>query len=591
MNKKNVASLMAVAAVAASIGANATVNKGVEKNHKNNVLLSNNISKNNEKVAVVVNGNDSLVLRSTPDNKSIISYLSVGEMLTIKGRVGNYYEVVVEETGATGYINIKNAEIVESGINDSLEKVNEEGNIINVTNTVRIRQQATMNSKVSALLHNGDKLNIVGKQGQWYEVNYEGKKGFVYFEYINFNNETSSNNSELKKQGINSTTNKIQSTSNNKKLLSTILSTSDVKNYFGNYNVSSILGPSYSYGRENAVIGQSFTMNSKLFLMENVSGAMNYNIDNPSYEIKKQSASDFEKNYGYNPSNIGLTGDTLIELIVAGTNKAENSQYGLNSFGSNNEMIFYIENGKLILFEPTVNSAYICENSTIYNKEIQNFNSLVKAEDNKSYSINTTEYKESNKFNINEANLYNRVFNIVKANLWTVATGNQRTMTMDMGTIYNKDGKAYYSVYLYSINGSERAEVKHYYISPEGSILSGNVFSENTNQSLSYEQRKNIITKIAMEYMSQSTDNNIYSFNCNLNKSIVQNGIRYYQVNAWSSNPIYPGGQVIKESDIIYVSPYGNVINTYNKTIANNSENYAQNLQGIDGINKRIKKG
>lgn len=287
MNKKNVASLMAVAAVAASIGANATVNKGVEKNHKNNVLLSNNISKNNEKVAVVVNGNDSLVLRSTPDNKSIISYLSVGEMLTIKGRVGNYYEVVVEETGATGYINIKNAEIVESGINDSLEKVNEEGNIINVTNTVRIRQQATMNSKVSALLHNGDKLNIVGKQGQWYEVNYEGKKGFVYFEYINFNNETSSNNSELKKQGINSTTNKIQSTSNNKKLLSTILSTSDVKNYFGNYNVSSILGPSYSYGRENAVIGQSFTMNSKLFLMENVSGAMNYNIDNPSYEIKK----------------------------------------------------------------------------------------------------------------------------------------------------------------------------------------------------------------------------------------------------------------------------------------------------------------
>lgn len=591
MNKKNVASLVAVAAVATSIGANATVNKGVEKNNKNKVLLSNNISKNNEKSAVVVNGNDSLVLRSTPDNKSVISYLSVGEMLTIKDKVGNYYEVVVEETGAIGYINIKNAEIIESGVNDSLEKVNEEGDVINVTNIVRIREQATMNSKVIALLHNGDKLDIAGRQGQWYEVNYEGEKGFVYFEYINFNNETSSSNSELKNQEINSTTSKIQSTSNNKKLLSSILSTSDVKNYFGDYNVSSILGPSYSYGRENAIIGQNFTMNSKLFLMENVPGVMNYNIDNPNYEIKEQSASEFEKNYGYNPSEIGLTGNTLTELVVAGTNKAENNQYGLNSFGSNNEMIFYIEKGKLILFEPTVNSAYTCESSTVYNKEVQNFNRLVKAGDNKDYSINTNDYKESNKFSVNEANLYNRVFNIVKANIWAVATDNQRTMTMDMGTTYNKDGKTYYSVYLYSINTSEKATVKHYYISPDGSILSGNAFSENTNQSLSYEQRKNIITKIAMEYMSQSTDNNIYTFNCNLNKSIVENGIRYYQVNVWSSNPIYPGGQVIKESDIIYVSPYGNVINTYNKTIASNSENYPQNLQGINGINKRIKKG
>ena len=94
-----------------------------------------------------------------------------------------------------------------------------------------------------------------------------------------------------------------------------------------------------------------------------------------------------------------------------------------------------------------------------------------------------------------------------------------------------------------------------------------------------------------MEYMSQSTGNSMYSFNCNLNKSIVRDGVRYYQVNVWSNNPIYPGGQSIEEGDIIYVSPYGNVINTYSKTIGKSSNNLNQGSTQNKAIGKRIKKG
>lgn len=581
MKKRSVASLIAVAAVATSIGTSATAYKGAVKKSKNNVLLSNSTTESN-KYAVVINGDNSLVLKSDPNNNKISSYLSVGEMLTIEAKVGDYYKVVVQETGATGYINIKNAEIIESGVNSPLESLKEKGSIINVTTDVRIREKATMNSKVLSTLHNGASLQIIGKQGEWYEVDSNGIKGFVYFEYIETNINSNSNNLNNKVK---------HSIKNNKKLLSVNENSLKAENYFGNYSVASILGPSYSEGRENATIGHSFTMNKNLFSMENIPGSMNYNIVNPSYEIKKQSATDFEKNYGYNPAEIGLKGNTLTELVVAGNNSAKNNPYGLNSFGSNNEMIFYVENGNLILFEPTSNMAYICENTNTYNKEILSFNEKVNEGNNKEFPINVDNYKESNNFSEAETNLYNRIFDIVKAKIWTTPTDNQRTMTMDMGNTYKKDGNSYYSVYLYSINSSEKTNIEHYYIGTNGKILSGNSFEENNNVNLTYNERKNIISKIAMEYMSQSTGNSMYTFNCNLNKSIVRNGVRYYQVNVWSNNPIYPGGQSIEEGDVIYVSPYGNVINTYNRIIGKSSNNLEQNSLQNKGIGKRVKKG
>lgn len=585
MKKRSVASLIAVAAVATSIGTSATAYKGAVKKSKNDVLLSNFTTENTNKYAVVINGDNSLVLKSDLNNDKISSYLSVGEMLTIEAKVGDYYKVVVQETGATGYINAKNTEIIESGVNSSLESLKEKGTVINVTTDVRIREKATMNSKVISTLHNGAKLQIVGKQGEWYEVDCNGIKGFVYFEYIESIVESNSNSND-------NSNNKIKNSSTaNKKLLSVNENSLGAEKYFGNYTVSSILGPNYSYGRENATIGHSFTMSKKLFSMENIPGSMNYNIVNPSYEIKKQSATDFEKNYGYNPAEIGLEGSTLTELVVAGNNNAKNNPYGLNSFGSNNEMIFYIENGKLILFEPTSNTAYICENANIYNKEVLAFNENVNKGNNEEFPININNYKESNNFNEAETNLYNRIFDIVKAKIWTTPTENQRTMTMDMGNVYKKDGNSYYSVYLYSINSAEKTNIDHYYISTNGKILSGNSFEENNNINLTYNERKNVISKIAMEYMSQSTGNSMYSFNCNLNKSIVRDGVRYYQVNVWSNNPIYPGGQSIEEGDIIYVSPYGNVINTYSKTIGKSSNNLNQGSTQNKAIGKRIKKG
>ncbi|WP_055070341.1 SH3 domain-containing protein [Clostridium massiliamazoniense] len=589
MKKRSVASLIAVAAVATSIGTSATAYKGAVKKSKNNVLLSNSTTESN-KYAVVINGDNSLVLKSDPNNNKISSYLSVGEMLTIEAKVGDYYKVVVQETGATGYINIKNAEIIESGVNSPLESLKEKGSIINVTTDVRIREKATMNSKVLSTLHNGASLQIIGKQGEWYEVDSNGIKGFVYFEYIETNiNSNSNNNSNSSSNNLN---NKVKhSIKNNKKLLSVNENSLEAENYLGNYSVASILGPSYSEGRENATIGHSFTMNKNLFSMENIPGSMNYNIVNPSYEIKKQSATDFEKNYGYNPAEIGLKGNTLTELVVAGNNSAKNNPYGLNSFGSNNEMIFYVENGNLILFEPTSNMAYICENTNTYNKEILSFNEKVNEGNNKEFPINVDNYKESNNFSEAETNLYNRIFDIVKAKIWTTPTDNQRTMTMDMGNTYKKDGNSYYSVYLYSINSSEKTNIEHYYIGTNGKILSGNSFEENNNVNLTYNERKNIISKIAMEYMSQSTGNSMYTFNYNLNKSIVRNGVRYYQVNVWSNNPIYPGGQSIEEGDVIYVSPYGNVINTYNRIIGKSSNNLEQNSLQNKGIGKRVKKG
>ncbi len=160
----------------------------------NKVLLANPSSTEGERAVVVNTDNSPLVLYSSANsNSTITSYISVGEMLTILNSGDNFYNVKVQETGAIGYISAHNLQIITSGVSDSYKAINKQGYIINVSSRVNLRSNATMSSNILAKLSNNTKINVLGKQGEWYKVNCNGTVGYIYQEYVGIDISKSNN--------------------------------------------------------------------------------------------------------------------------------------------------------------------------------------------------------------------------------------------------------------------------------------------------------------------------------------------------------------------------------------------------------------
>ncbi|MGL5617187.1 MAG: SH3 domain-containing protein, partial [Sarcina sp.] len=151
-------------------------------NQVKNVRLLTNNSTNNATFGCVINGNGNLTL--TNKNGQTSSYLSVGQMLKLGQTQGNKTLVTVEETGVSGYINNSNIKYVTSGVNNSMTRMNRKGFVINVTTSVHLRSEATMNSNIIENLPNNASVTITGKQGNWFRVNINGVKGFIFDEYV-----------------------------------------------------------------------------------------------------------------------------------------------------------------------------------------------------------------------------------------------------------------------------------------------------------------------------------------------------------------------------------------------------------------------
>ena len=182
----------------------------------NKTVLAGTVNNSGNK-ACVINGNDSLVLYTSASNSNIQSYISVGEMLTINSYSNGYYNVTVQETGATGYISSSDMQKIVSGVEDNLTSLSGTAYTTNVSTMVNLREEATMNSTTFAKLKNNTSITLLGKQGDWYKVSYNGTTGYIYGEYIAIANSNTNSNA------INNTS----SSSNNKsKIIGTASSNS-----------------------------------------------------------------------------------------------------------------------------------------------------------------------------------------------------------------------------------------------------------------------------------------------------------------------------------------------------------------------------
>ena len=93
------------------------------------------------------------------------------------------------------------------------------------TETVKMRSEASTDSKIVMLVSINDKVEIIEKSGDWYKVKFEGKTGYIYAEYVDNkdeknqqstnnvseNNTTTSGNTTVVK---NNTKNEINTTTN-----------------------------------------------------------------------------------------------------------------------------------------------------------------------------------------------------------------------------------------------------------------------------------------------------------------------------------------------------------------------------------------
>lgn len=203
---KMLAGILAVSLIGAG-GVFLSSNASISNNTMgiNKTVLAGTVNNSGNK-ACVINGNDSLVLYTSASNSNIQSYISVGEMLTINSYSNGYYNVTVQETGATGYISSSDMQKIVSGVEDNLASLSGTAYTTNVSTMVNLREEATMNSTTLAKLKNNTSITLLGKQGDWYKVSYNGTIGYIYGEYIAIAN------SNTNSSAINNTS----SSSNNK---------------------------------------------------------------------------------------------------------------------------------------------------------------------------------------------------------------------------------------------------------------------------------------------------------------------------------------------------------------------------------------
>ena len=71
--------------------------------------------------------------------------------------------------------------------------MNSVGVVTNVTSNLRVRKQASSSAVVLGYLLNNETVNITGKEGNWYKINFKGSVGYVSADYIKIS--TGSDNS------------------------------------------------------------------------------------------------------------------------------------------------------------------------------------------------------------------------------------------------------------------------------------------------------------------------------------------------------------------------------------------------------------
>ena len=154
-----------------------------------------------------------LRVRKEPSTSStVLGTLYSGNSVNIVGETGSWYKIKYNSSYAyvhKDYIT-ENKPSSESNSstgnsnsttdsNNSSQTMNAVGVITNVSSNLRVRKQPSSDAVVLGYLLNNESVNITGKEGNWYKINFKGSVGYVSADYVKIstgsNNSTGSNSS------------------------------------------------------------------------------------------------------------------------------------------------------------------------------------------------------------------------------------------------------------------------------------------------------------------------------------------------------------------------------------------------------------
>lgn len=117
-------------------------------------------------------------------NGKELSKVSTGDMAVKLETKDGKTLVKLVKTGAEGYLEEASIMKITDGDVNKIEAKDTHGAIKNVDTLVNVRALPSMNSEIKDVLTNNTGVKILGKTGEWYQINVGGVKGYIFSNYI-----------------------------------------------------------------------------------------------------------------------------------------------------------------------------------------------------------------------------------------------------------------------------------------------------------------------------------------------------------------------------------------------------------------------
>ena len=119
-------------------------------------------------------------------SEAAIGKLSEGETVVIIGETGNWYEI--EYNNSTAYVSkdyvTLTAPQLHPDANIDFSKTPRTGVVIDGISSLNIRQAPTTNSSILGTLKSKDEVTVIGREGNFYKINYQGTEAYVHKDYV-----------------------------------------------------------------------------------------------------------------------------------------------------------------------------------------------------------------------------------------------------------------------------------------------------------------------------------------------------------------------------------------------------------------------
>ena len=165
-----------------------------------------------------------LRVRKEPSTSStVLGTLYSGNSVNIVGETGSWYKIkynssyayvhkdyITETKPSSGSSSNTGNSSSTTDSNNSSQTINAVGIVTNVSSNLRVRKQPSSDAVVLGYLLNNESVNITGKEGNWYKINFKGSVGYVSADYIKIStgsDNTSGSNSSTGSNSNNSVSN------------------------------------------------------------------------------------------------------------------------------------------------------------------------------------------------------------------------------------------------------------------------------------------------------------------------------------------------------------------------------------------------